>query len=65
MSFIFANAWLITMNERRAVLEGANVCVEKDRIVAVGTLRDLHRRPPIKPTACFSSEMSAAKIPAP
>jgi len=39
MSFIFADAWLITMNERREVLEGASVCVEKDRIVAVSTRR--------------------------
>src|ERR1700681_263133 len=44
MSIIFADAWLITMNERREVLEGASVCVEKDRIVAVGTRQDLQRR---------------------
>ena len=46
MSIIFADAWLITMNERREVLEGASVCVEKDRIVAVGTRQDLQRRFP-------------------
>ena len=46
MSFIFADAWLITMNERREVLEGASVCVEKDRIVAVSTREDLVRRFP-------------------
>jgi 5-methylthioadenosine/S-adenosylhomocysteine deaminase len=44
MSVIFADAWLITMNERREVLEGASVCVEKDRIVAIGTRQDLQRR---------------------
>src|SRR4029077_1039171 len=46
MSIIFADAWLITMNERREVLEGASVCVEKDRIVAVSTREDLVRRFP-------------------
>lgn len=46
MSFIFADAWLITMNERREVLESASVCVEKDRIAAVGTRQDLERRFP-------------------
>ena len=46
MSFIFADAWLITMNERREVLESASVCVEKDRILAVSTRRDLERRFP-------------------
>jgi len=46
MSFIFSDAWLITMNERREVLENASVCVEKDRIVAVGTSKDLQRRFP-------------------
>lgn len=37
MSFIFADAWLITMNSRRDVLERASIAVEGDRIVAVGT----------------------------
>src|SRR5258708_6662966 len=44
MSFIFADAWLITMNERREVLECASVCVEKDRIIAVSTRQDLQKR---------------------
>jgi 5-methylthioadenosine/S-adenosylhomocysteine deaminase len=43
MSIIFADAWLITMNERREVLEAASVCVEKDRIAAIGTRQDLER----------------------
>jgi 5-methylthioadenosine/S-adenosylhomocysteine deaminase len=43
MSFIFADAWLITMNERREVLEEASVCVEKNRIVAIGTRAHLER----------------------
>src|SRR6202021_3357397 len=46
MSIIFADAWLITMNERRDVLDSASVCVEKDRIVAVGTRQDLEKRFP-------------------
>ena len=46
MSFIFADAWLITMNERREVLEGASVCVEGDRIAAVGTRQQLQQRFP-------------------
>jgi 5-methylthioadenosine/S-adenosylhomocysteine deaminase len=46
MSFIFADAWLITMNEQRDVLESASVCVEKNRIVAVSTRQDLQRRFP-------------------
>src|SRR5580693_2100201 len=46
MSIIFADAWLITMNERREVLESASVCVEKDRIVAVSTRKDLEKRFP-------------------
>jgi 5-methylthioadenosine/S-adenosylhomocysteine deaminase len=46
MSFIFSDAWLITMNGKRDVLEGASVCVEKDRIVGVGTRHDLQRRFP-------------------
>jgi 5-methylthioadenosine/S-adenosylhomocysteine deaminase len=46
MSVIFSDAWLITMNERREILEEASVCVEKDRIVAVSTRQDLQRRYP-------------------
>lgn len=46
MSILFADAWLITMNERREVLESASVCVEKDRIAAVGASQDLQRRFP-------------------
>ena len=46
MSFIFSDAWLITMNGKREVLEEASVCVEKDRIVAVSTRQDLQRRFP-------------------
>jgi 5-methylthioadenosine/S-adenosylhomocysteine deaminase len=46
MSIILADAWLITMNAQREVLEGASVCVEKDRIVAVSTREDLQRRYP-------------------
>jgi 5-methylthioadenosine/S-adenosylhomocysteine deaminase len=46
MSVIFADAWLITMNERREVLESASICVEKDRIAAISTRQDLQRRFP-------------------
>jgi 5-methylthioadenosine/S-adenosylhomocysteine deaminase len=46
MTFILADAWLITMNERREVLEGASVCVEQDRIAAVGTREALKQRFP-------------------
>jgi 5-methylthioadenosine/S-adenosylhomocysteine deaminase len=46
MSVIFADAWLITMNEQREVLEAASVCVEHDRIAAIGTRQDLERRFP-------------------
>ncbi len=35
MSFIFADGWWITMNDRREVLERGSVCVENDRIAAV------------------------------
>jgi hypothetical protein len=35
LNIIFPCAWLITMNERRDVLEKASVCVEKGRIAAV------------------------------
>ena len=46
MSIIFADAWLITMNEQREVLDSASVCVEKDRIVAVSTRKGLEKRFP-------------------
>src|SRR3974390_701171 len=46
MSVLFADAWLITMNGGREVLEGASVCVENDRIAAVGTRRGLQQRFP-------------------
>ena len=41
MSFIFADGWLITMNDRREILERASVCVQNDRIAAVGTRQQL------------------------
>jgi len=59
MSIIFADAWLITMNEQREVLESASVCVEKDRIVAVGTRQDLQRR---FPTAEIVEAGSLARV---
>ena len=46
MTFILADAWLITMNERREVLEGASVCIEQDRIAAIGTREALKQRFP-------------------
>jgi 5-methylthioadenosine/S-adenosylhomocysteine deaminase len=46
MTFILADAWLITMNERREVLEDASVCVEQDHIAAVGTREALKQRFP-------------------
>jgi 5-methylthioadenosine/S-adenosylhomocysteine deaminase len=46
MSVIFADAWLITMNPGREVLESASVCVENDRIVAISTRKDLEKRFP-------------------
>ena len=46
MSTLFADAWVITMNERREVLEKASVLVERDRIVTVSTRQDLERRFP-------------------
>jgi kynurenine formamidase len=38
MSFILANAWLITMNSRRDVLERASVAIAGDRIMDIGEL---------------------------
>jgi 5-methylthioadenosine/S-adenosylhomocysteine deaminase len=46
MSFILADGWLITMNERREILERGSVCVEHDRIVAVGSRQQLQRQYP-------------------
>ena len=36
MSFLLADGWLITMNDRREILERGSVCVQNDRIAAVG-----------------------------
>lgn len=46
MSTILADAWLITMNPKREVLEKASVCVEADRIVGIGTRGALERAHP-------------------
>ena len=46
MSFILADGWLITMNERREILERASVCVENDRIAAVGSRQQLQQKYP-------------------
>ena len=46
MSFILADGWLITMNERREILERGSVCVENDRIAAVGTRQHLQQQYP-------------------
>ena len=46
MSVIFSDCWLITMNERREILESASVCVEADRIAAIGTKQQLQQRYP-------------------
>lgn len=46
MSFILADGWLITMNERREVLERGSVCVDGDRIVAVGSRGQLQQQHP-------------------
>jgi 5-methylthioadenosine/S-adenosylhomocysteine deaminase len=46
MSFILADSWLITMNDRREVLESASVCLEGDRIAAVGTRQQLQQKFP-------------------
>ena len=46
MAFILGDAWLITMNERREVLDQASVYIEKDRIAAIGTLDGLRRSHP-------------------
>ncbi len=46
MSILLADCWLITMNPQREVLEEASVCVEHDRIVAIGTRAQLQQRYP-------------------
>jgi 5-methylthioadenosine/S-adenosylhomocysteine deaminase len=46
MSFILADGWLITMNERREILERASVCVQNDRIAAIGTRQQLQQQYP-------------------
>jgi 5-methylthioadenosine/S-adenosylhomocysteine deaminase len=46
MSFILADSWLITMNDRREVLDHASVCVEGDRIAAVATRQQLQQKFP-------------------
>jgi 5-methylthioadenosine/S-adenosylhomocysteine deaminase len=46
MSFILADGWLITMNERREILERASVYVEGDRIRAIGTRQQLQGQNP-------------------
>ena len=46
MSFILADGWLITMNERREILERGSVCVENDRIAAVGSRQQLQQQYP-------------------
>ena len=46
MRCIFADAWLITMNDRREILERASVCVENDRIAAIGTRQQLQQQYP-------------------
>ena len=44
MSFILADGWLITMNDRREILERASVCVQHDRIAAIGTRQKLQQQ---------------------
>jgi 5-methylthioadenosine/S-adenosylhomocysteine deaminase len=46
LSLILSDSWLITMNERREVLEEASVCVQGDRIAAIGTRQQLQQRFP-------------------
>jgi 5-methylthioadenosine/S-adenosylhomocysteine deaminase len=43
---IFANGWLVTMNERRQVLDEASLYVEGERIAAIATLDSLCRAQP-------------------
>jgi 5-methylthioadenosine/S-adenosylhomocysteine deaminase len=46
MSFILADGWLITMNDQREILESGSICIENDRIVAVGTRAQLQQKYP-------------------
>ena len=46
MATILADAWLITMNLNRDVLEQGSVCFERDRIVGVGTRAQLEQANP-------------------
>ena len=46
MSCILADGWLITMNDRREILESGSVCVENDRIAAIGTRAQLQQKYP-------------------
>ena len=46
MSFILADGWLITMNDRREILERGSVCVQNDRIAAIGNRQQLQQRYP-------------------
>ncbi|QJP12334.1 amidohydrolase [Starkeya sp. ORNL1] len=41
MGVILADAWLITMNDRREVLDSASIYIEGQRIAAIGTRRQL------------------------
>ena len=46
MSIILADGWLVTMNARRDVLDGASLLIEGDRIASVGTRASLTARSP-------------------
>ena len=46
MAYLLADGWLITMNERRDVLERASVLIEKERIAAIGTADRLRHSHP-------------------
>ena len=46
MSFILADGWLITMNERREVLEKGSIYVDQDRILAISTRPQLEKSYP-------------------
>lgn len=53
MSLILADAWLITMNARRDVLERGSVCIEGDRIAGVGSKTQLaHAHPEAEIVDC-------------
>jgi 5-methylthioadenosine/S-adenosylhomocysteine deaminase len=46
MSLILSEGWVVTMNDRREILERASVLVVDDRIAAIGTLATLKQRNP-------------------